>query len=215
MNKTSNTVLVSPTEAGKGSFCYYDKMINANAPYKTGGNYLNETKTLSEILEHFNWQTPSRLTFTNCALENSKYIPQVEKMVAIYNAALPNSSQTTSEIVFVNKKEQSVKAPVLNEKLGEAFVLGAGAPANAEINSKTGAITIVPTAAEVGKTILIPVIVRFKDYSQLRIIVPIRVISIGEDTKKEFVKIKEPSEKIISFPTYIIKIEEKDDEKVA
>ncbi|QNQ81686.1 pectate lyase-like adhesive domain-containing protein [Lactobacillus sp. PV012] len=215
VDKLSSKVLVSPTKAGKGSFSYNDKKINTQAPYKTGGNYLAETKTLNDILEHFNWQTPNRLTFANYALENSKYIPQFETMVAVYNAAVPNISQTMAAITFVDKKKQNVTAPILNEKLGDGFVLGQGAPKNAIINAQTGAITITPTAAEVGKTVLVPVIVRFRDYSQLRIMVPITVIGVGEDRKKQLGKVSEQSEKIITFPTYIIRIEEKDDEKVA
>lgn len=215
VDRLSNSILVSPTKAGRGSFSYADKNINTNAPYQTGGNYLAETDMLNEMLKYFNWQTPSRLTFTNYALENSKYIPQAEGMIMFYNSALPNNAQTTSEITFLDKENNKVKAPMLKKELGEAFLLGKDAPANAQINSETGAITIVPTAAEVGKKLMIPVIIRFSDYSQLEVIVPIEVISSDDQEVRELKNTEKQNFNIIKFPTYIIRMDDEDRQKIA
>lgn len=215
IDRLSSSILVSPTKAGRGSFSYADKSINTNAPYKTGGNYLAETDTLNEILKYFNWQTPSRLTFTSYALENSKYIPQAEGMIIFYNSALPNNAQTTSKITFLDKANNKVKAPILKKELGEAFLLGEDAPANAQINSETGAITIVPTAAEVGKTLMIPVIIRFRDYSQLEVIVPIEVISSDDREVRQLNQKEKKNHGMIKFPVYVIKVDDKDSRKVA
>lgn len=216
VNRISSSILVSPTKAGRGSFSYADESINTNAPYKTGGNYLDETTTLNEMLKYFNWQTPNQITFSSHALENSKYIPQAKGMIAFYNSALPNSAQTTSEITFLDKEKNKVKAPVLKKEQGEAFLLGKDVPVNAQINSETGAITIVPTAAEVGKILRIPVIIRFSDYSQLEVVVLIEVISSNDQEGQELKNIKTQNYNMVKFPVYIIKVvDEEDRQKIA
>ena len=104
---------------------------------------------------------------------------------------------------------------MLKKELGEAFLLGKDAPANAQINSETGAITIVPTAAEVGKKLMIPVIIRFSDYSQLEVIVPIEVISSDDQEVRELKNTEKQNFNIIKFPTYIIRMDDEDRQKIA
>ena len=101
--------------------------------------------------------------------------------------------RSTKPITFLNAEGQEVtNVPLLAN--GQAFTLQPSSsssiatyaldtqtndeiPEGTTINPQTGAISFIPTADEVGKTYNVPVLVRYADFSQMSVTIPVKVVA--------------------------------------
>ena len=191
---SNGEVLMSPTQSGINTYQYNNGIITKGVPEQTGGNYTKTNSNLASLLDNFNWWTPSQITFTKINLDNSKYIPQTKGIEVNYYANKPNVVRSTQPITFVNGEGQIVtNVPLLSSVKGQAFTLESAAlpsatyvlaaqrsdaiPAGTTIDPTTGAISFTPTADEVGKTYNVPVLIRYADFSQMMVTIPVKVVA--------------------------------------
>ena len=195
MGMSNGKVLMSPTQSGLNTYQYNNGVIDQGAPTQTGGNYVQSKDNLKSFLDNFNWWTPAQISFTSFDLDNSKYTPQTKGIEVTYYSTKPNVVRSTKPITFLNAEGQEVtNVPLLSTANGQAFTLQTSSsssiatyaldtqandeiPEGTTINSQTGAISFIPTADEVGKTFNVPVLVRYADFSQMPVIIPVKVIA--------------------------------------
>ncbi|MEN2516756.1 Rib/alpha-like domain-containing protein [Lactobacillus johnsonii] len=193
MGMSNGKVLMSPTQSGLNTYQYNNGVIAQGAPTQTGGNYVQSKDNLKSFLDNFNWWTPAQISFTSFDLDNSKYIPQTEGIEVTYYSTKPNVVRSTKPITFLNAEGQEVtNVPLLAN--GQAFTLQPSSsssiatyaldtqtndeiPEGTTINPQTGAISFIPTADEVGKTYNVPVLVRYADFSQMSVTIPVKVVA--------------------------------------
>ena len=193
MGMSNGKVLMSPTQSGLNTYQYNNGVIAQGAPTQNGGNYVQSKDNLKSFLDNFNWWTPAQISFTSFDLDNSKYIPQTEGIEVTYYSTKPNVVRSTKPITFLNAEGQEVtNVPLLAN--GQAFTLQPSSsssiatyaldtqtndeiPEGTTINPQTGAISFIPIADEVGKTYNVPVLVRYADFSQMSVTIPVKVVA--------------------------------------
>ena len=104
-------------------------------------------------------------------------------------------------------KPSTITAPNFTDKDGKdatkpedtTFELGTGAPTGAEINSNTGEVKYTPTDADAGKTVTIPVVVKYNDGSTDKVNVTVQVApKAGTEVKAPATPVKVDNSKALT-----------------
>ncbi|WP_159428063.1 Rib/alpha-like domain-containing protein, partial [Peptococcus niger] len=91
--------------------------------------------------------------------ESAKYEPEYTAV----NGEVGTAATVTAP-KFLDQKSTTTPKPEANpQPTGMTFTLGEGAPTDASIDAKTGAVTYTPVAADAGKPVNVPVVVTYKD----------------------------------------------------
>ncbi len=93
------------------------------------------------------------------ATDASSYLPDYTAVDGKVGVAA-----TVAAPKFLDEKSTETTKPEADpQPTGMTFTLGEGAPTDASIDAKTGAVTYTPVAADAGKPVNVPVVVTYKD----------------------------------------------------